>query len=309
MGKRWLGYGAVWCCCLLFYLSYQEWFSWILLLAVSALPWLSLLVSLPAMLTARIRVQMPQTVAMGAWITTNIVAVSKLPLPQWRCRIIARQLLWGKDWVLWPGGDFPTEHCGTVQCRVSRCRIYDYMGMFWLPMNAPAEFQISVRPRPVKPRPAPDVEQFLAQSWRPKAGGGFSENHELRLYRPGDHLKQIHWKLSAKTGQLIFREPMIPQVGRMLIWLHHSGDAAQLDRKLGKLMWVSSYLQRRGLPHDILAYTADGQRIWHIGTEHTLQEALDTLLSTAPMGGAPQPELTATAAWQFFIGGDDYETV
>lgn len=309
MGKHWLSYGAVWCCCLLFYLFYREWFSWILLLAISGLPWLSLLLSLPAMLTAYVLVQMPQTVAMGAYVPTNLVAVSKLPLPQWRCRILARQLLWGKDWVLLPGGDFPTEHCGNAQCRISHCRIYDYMGMFCLPLKAPKEFQVSVRPRPIKPRPAPDVEQFLAQSWQPKAGGGFSENHELRLYRPGDHLKQIHWKLSAKTGQLIFREPMIPQGGRMLIWMYHSGDAAQLDRKLGQLIWVSSYLQRRGLNHDILVNTANGQRIWHIGTEHTLQEALDVLLTLPPMVEDPKAELSTAAAWQFFIGGDSYETV
>lgn len=309
MIKRWLLFAAAWASCLIFYFAYREWLSYILLTAVTALPALSLAVSLPAILTARLQVNMPAAVVMGTRTIVNISLRCPLPLPQWRVRILARNLLWGKDWLLRPGGDFPTEHCGTAECKISRFWICDYLGLFLVPRRAPAAFTVSVRPQPRKPIPAPDVEAYLAQSWRPKAGGGFSENHELRLYRPGDHLKQLHWKLSAKTGKLIYREPMIPRGGRMLLWLYHSGDPDLLDRKLGQLLWVSGYLQRLELNHDILAYTAYGTRTWHIGQEHTLLDVMDSLLSTAPMIDQPQPELTAAAAWQFYIGGEHCEEV
>ena len=307
MGKRWLIYLGTWTGCLIFYFFYREWLSYVLLLGVTALPVLSLVLSLPMMLSARVQVRMPDTVAMGTFLVTDVSVTSKFPIPQWRCRIIARHLLWGKDWILRPGGDFPAEHCGTAQCRISHCRVYDYLGLFCLPLRAPRDFRISVRPQPVRPEPAPDVEAYLAQAWRPKAGGGFAENHELRLYRPGDHLKQIHWKLSAKTGNLMYREPMIPQGGRMLVWMYHSGGPATLDCKLGKLLWVSSFLQRRGLCHDILVYTADGQCLWHIGTEHTLKDVLDALLMLPPMVEQPRPEPTDFATWQFYVGGDGDE--
>ena len=309
MVKRWLQYLAALAGCILFYLAYLEWFSYVLLLAVLGLPWLSVLVSLPAILTAQPQVHIPQVIRMGTHMPIGVSLRSPFPLPQWRLRIMVRNLLWNTEWVLHPGGEFPAEHCGNCQCQVIHLRIQDYLGLFSLPRRVTATCTVSVRPVPSKPNPAPDVEAYLAQSWRPKAGGGFSENHELRLYRPGDHLKQIHWKLSAKTGNLIYREPMIPQCGRLLVWLYHCGDPTMLDRKLGQLIWVSLYLQRLGLQHDILSYTADGPRIWHIGTEHTLPDVMDALLRIPPAAEQPQSALTISAAWQFYIGGETYEKV
>ena len=38
---------------LVFYWAYREWLSWLILVLLLALPWFSLLVSLPAILTSR----------------------------------------------------------------------------------------------------------------------------------------------------------------------------------------------------------------------------------------------------------------
>ncbi|MBR2633811.1 MAG: DUF58 domain-containing protein, partial [Lentisphaeria bacterium] len=54
----------------------------------------------------------------------------------------------------------------------------------------------------------PAIFVFSKASGRPKPGGGYGENYEIRQYRPGDNLNQIHWKLSAKVGDLMLREPM-----------------------------------------------------------------------------------------------------
>ena len=133
--------------------------------------------------------------------------------------------------------------------------------------------------------------------------------YEHREYENGDPLKRVNWKLSAKTGKLIYREPMIPEVGRLLVWFYHSGDPALVGRKLGQMIWVSGYLLRLGLQHDILAYTAGGQLLWHIGREHSPKDALDQLLSIPPMSQDPEILQPETADWQFYIGGDDYEKV
>jgi hypothetical protein len=310
MVKRWLLYVAVWACCLAFYVFYKEWFSYILLIAITALPWLSLLLSLPVVLSAKLQIHMPREVPRGTFIKANAFLRSPFPLPQWRMRITARHLLWGKDWLLQPGGDFPTEHCGTLTCKCSQYWMFDYLGLFCIPKRPPKPFRVSVMPIPEQPMPPPDVDSYLTQAWRPKAGGGFSENHELRLYRPGDHLKQIHWKLSAKTGKLIFREAMVPQGGRMLVWLHHCGSPEALDRKLGQLLYVSSYLRRLELNHDVLVFTFLGPRIWHIGTEHTVMDVLRELMATPPMVTADDSTPAGVAAvWQYYIGGDEHEKV
>ncbi len=307
MVKRWLQYLAALVCCQIFFFAYRQWLSWILLLAVAFLPVLSLLVSLPAMLTARARLSLPACVTAGTRTTMGLTARAVLPMPQWQARILVRHTLTDRQWLLTPGGGCPTEHCGVLEGRISRCRVLDYLGLFCVPMKSPRDFRLLIRPKPLKPENLPDLEQYLVNAWRPKPGGGFAENHELRLYRPGDHPRQIHWKLSAKTGKLIFREPMVPDGGRMLLWLDHSGTPEQLDRKLGRLLWLSGYLQRRGLCHDILANTAQGPMLWHIGREHTLRDAMDTLLSLSPMAQVTSPANPAPADWQYYIGGDDHE--
>lgn len=309
MIKRWICYLAVLTGCLVFYLAYRQWMAWVLLTGVAFLPLLSLVLSLPAMLTARLRCQMPDAVAQGDQVQLNVRLEGLFPPPRWQVRTLAHHTLTGKDWLLRPNYDCPTEHCGALECSFSQGWVYDYMGLFRLPKKAPPAFRMYIRPQRQKPRNLPDPERNLATFWRPKAGGGFSENHELRLYRPGDSLRQIHWKLSGKTGQLIYREPMEVSNNRLLLWLVHGGEPEELDRKLGRLLWLSGYLQRRGLKHDVLACTADGDLLWHIGTTHTSKDVLNTLLCRKPMAQEEFAVPKETAHWQFYIGGEaDEET-
>ena len=142
--------------------------------------------------------------------------------------------------------------------------------------------------------------------WKPKAGGGFSEHHELRLYRPGDSLRQIHWKLSGKTGNLIYREPMVLTSNRLLLQLTLGGTPKQLDRKLGTLLWLGMYLHRRGLAYDMLAHTADGQIRWTISSKRELLDALDALLAITALEEADFGQ-NVGGFGQYYIGGGDDE--
>ena len=69
-------------------------------------------------------------------------------------------------------------------------------------------------------------------------GGGFSEIHDLREYRPGDSLHEIHWKLSAKTDKLIVREAEEPDLGLVVLSFDFSGTRTQLDSTLRQLLWL-----------------------------------------------------------------------
>ncbi len=309
MIKRWFCYLAALAGCLVFYFAYRQWMAWILLIGVSLLPLLSLALSLPAMLTSRLRCQMPEAVAQGSQVQMHVWLEGPFPPPRWQVRILAHHTLTGRNWLLQPAFDCPTEHCGALMCSFSRGFVYDYLGLFRVRKKVPSAFRMYIRPQRRMPRNFKDPVQDLATFWRPKAGGGFSENHELRLYRPGDSLRQIHWKLSGKTGQLIYREPMEASNNRLLLWLVHGGDPDMLDRKLGRLLWLSGHLQRRGLKHDVLACTADGNLLWHIGTVHTLKDVMNTLLCRQPMAQEESVTHKEFAHWQFYIGGEaDEET-
>jgi uncharacterized protein (DUF58 family) len=303
MVKRWLRYLAVWISCLIFYFAYRQWMAWIILMSVSLLPLLSLALSLPAMLLSRVTMSLPETVAIGTQVPLDIRLECPLPPPQWSGKITAHHSLMDKLWSLQPELDCPTEHCGLLQFSIRRCRVYDYMGLFFLPKRGPGDFRMHIRPTAQRPKDLPDPDKQIFTYWKPKAGGGFSEHHELRLYRPGDSLRQIHWKLSGKTGNLIYREPMMPMNNRLLLQLTHGGTPQQLDRKLSSLLWLGLHFSRRELRYDILAHTGSGPITWHIDSRQALFEALDALLEISPLAQADIGK-TAGGLGHFYIGGD-----
>jgi len=307
MGKRWSIYLTGLLACLIFYIAYRGWVAWLLLLCALGLPALSLLLSLPGMLTSRVQIEMPLTVRAGQTLQLQVVIRSPLPTPPWQVAVNVYHTITGELLLLDSGSFCPTQHCGALNCKVQYARVYDYLGLFRIPLRRPANFRIFVRPIPLEPPVEPDLTQVLVTAWRPKTGGGFAENHELRLYRPGDSLHQIHWKLTAKTGKLILREPMVPDNNRMLLWMTLQGDPDTIDRKLGRLLWFSGYLQRFDLAHDILVYTAAGKFMWHISGQQTLRRAMDTLLCHSPYTDPHKPVLTEQVNWQHYIGGEEDE--
>jgi len=58
-----------------------------------------------------------------------------------------------------------------------------------------------------------DSEQYS----QTKPGSDPSETFAIREYRPGDPIRQIHWKLSQKTDALMLRELGLPVVNRTLL--------------------------------------------------------------------------------------------
>ncbi len=302
MIKRWLEYLAVWALCLVFYLANRQWMGWMVFFSITVLPIFSLLVSLPAMLLSRLELTLPECVRAGEKVTLDLGLECPLPQPAWRVRCTVRHSLTGEAIRLQPGNLLPTEHCGALQLQLTRGRVYDYLGLFFLPRKAPGLLWLPIRPQPEKTKQLPDLQLQNATQWRPKAGGGFAENHELRLYRPGDSLRQIHWKLSGKTGKLIYREPMESTASRLQLRLVHSGTVAQLERKLGRLLWLGSWLLARSIPFDVQADTPDGPLLWQGNTEECFLSGLDTLLRCPPL--EDDTPLRVGHRWQFYIGGD-----
>lgn len=288
--------------CLIFYSAYQLWFAGFLLAAILGLPLFSLLVSLPAMLTARVELGLPEAVDQGARQELLLWYSSHLPTPPWRCRVLVEQPLTGGKWIMKDVKDLPTDHCGTMVFTIRRARVCDYLGLIALPMRKGRPCRMQVRPRPVS-MPMPSLERHLTKAYRPKPGGGFAESHELRLYRPGDSIQQIHWKLSAKTGSLILREPMEPVRSRMLLQLDLTGAPAELDRKLGQLLWLGQQLLAKDLYFRLQALTGDGVRGWDVSDPESLRAALDRLLGCPPAAQGTLRGHHEAADWRYFIGG------
>ena len=147
---------------------------------------------------------------------------------------------------------FPTDLCGQLRFRILRWECRDALGLFALRKQAPAETSCTILPPAVSPEAVPDWDNVLNAEarFKPKYGGGFSEEHDLREYHPGDPSNSIHWKLSSKTDELIVREALEQENRQVFLVLSHAGKQ---DRGLEILYWLSLELCRREQPHCIIS--------------------------------------------------------
>ena len=306
MAKKRVIYLLVFACTLVFVWAYQGWMAEVTYRMVILLPLFTILLSLPVAFSARVTLTAPERVSVGTECLPQTRCHAFLSMPPWKGRIVAQHAITGEKVLLRRGKTLPTDHCGGWICWMERARVCDYLGLISLPLMVGEDIRIIVEPKPLAVA-LPEWDRYLAQSWRPKAGGGFSETHELREYRPGDNVSQIHWKLSAKTGELILREPMEPQEGRRLLRLELRGTAEELDRKMGRLLWLGNGLVEKQMAFEIQALTGNGIEGYFVDGAEDLKKAVDQLLLT-PMAteGTLQDRIEA-AQWQYEIGGEPDE--
>ncbi len=262
----------------MFFVCYREWMAWICLIFVTLLPWLSLLLSLPAMLCSRMAIFCPRWVELGTPVLVDLRLQCPLPQPPWRAKLAVGRELTGSGWLLRPGDPMPTNHCGKLECSAVDGRVYDYLGLFSRRLKLPKNFDLTVRPVPQNDqKPGPGHPAHVLR-WRAKHGGGYSENYDLRLYRPGDSIQHIHWKLSGKTGKLLLREPLEPAQAPEL-YLCLQGDADALDRKLGVALYHALQILQQEMPLHLVVTGLQGTERWNIQDKSSLWIAMDTVLS------------------------------
>lgn len=307
MGLRRILYLAILGLVSIFYIAYGQWLSWIILLTVAGLPWLSLAISLPAMLRFHAAPAGPVVLEMGNSGELWLMGSCNLPMPPFRGRLRLQHRISQESWLYQSPDDLSTTHCGGITVTLEKAKVCDYLGLFSLPVRCPDRKTILIRPLPVPMDLEKNPLRHIAKHWRPKSGGGYAENHELRLYRPGDSLNQVHWKLSAKTGNLILREAMEPQQGLVLLTLNLRGTPDQIDRKMGRLLWLGDYLLQQEIRFALHALTGAGILTFSIAAPGDLKKAIDTLLCQSAASEGDLRSRAFSAAWHCHIGGDEDE--
>ena len=303
-------YGGVLILSVVFYFAsnidpFESWHSWILLALVLALPLLSLLVSLPAMLSCRLEASMAETVEQGtkAGLHLRLSAWRLLPLPEVQIRLNLRTRdrekdmrflgrLTREDGVM----ALPTDECGFLSAEFCRGRVCDALGLFRVPMRLPTLPPMAILPPERRPEPMPRLEQLLQQQMKAKPGGGAAEQHDHRGYRPGDPVKDIHWKLSLKTDELIVREALEPVRRHIVLALRTPHGAEARAETLGGFRWLSRWLLENDVTH-----TA----VWMEG-EELRERAIDSEedMLAAPRAACLVPESSAKLPWPLPIQAD-----
>lgn len=290
---------------LIFYFASSVWFSWLLLILVLALPILTLLVSLPAMLSCRLNATMADTVNQGDNATLHLRLRSwrVLPMPAVQIRLNLRtrdrerdmrylSRLSRAEGVL----NLPTENCGFLVPEFRRGRVYDMLGLIRLPLRLPSLPPMAILPPECTPDPMPQLEQFLHQQMKPKPGGGYSEQHDHRVYHPGDPVKDIHWKLSLKTDELIVREPQEPLRRKVVLAVFTPHGADERAANLGSFRWLSGWLLEHEVVHHAVWMSGKNIQLREVRTE----EDMISVLRSACLA----PENTDDLPWPLPLHAD-----
>ena len=255
MGTHRILYQVILVFSVIFYVIYPRWFSWYFIVLVLLIMPFDLIVSLPGMLRRGVLMTAPKTLKQGAKGTLTVITTQKKSYPAGRIKIRLLEKSEGINCVhrLKCGSEpdsryemaIDTSRSGYTSFYVRRIWVTSLLGLFSLPVAARCRSGVLVMPSPVKPQRMLSLPRISVL--RAEQSGIFSEEHDLRPFRPGDPLKSVHWKLSAKHDSLIVREPLLPPPHSRLIHISGWKGARERNLILGRLVWVSDYLLGRDL--------------------------------------------------------------
>ncbi len=178
-------------------------------------------------------------------------------------------------------------------------RVTDPFGLIELGRAFQTTAQLTVTPRTV---PLPAIP--LAGAWtgsgdnRPRAfASGSAEDVTVREYRQGDDLRRVHWRSTARTGELMVRREEQPWQSRATLFIDNRsrshrghGVASSLEAAVSAAASIAVHLSQRGF--SVRLVTADGE---HPNTEwHDRASAQNTgplLEALAVVNGATRVQL------------------
>ncbi len=196
-----------------------------------------------------------------------------------------------------------SEFCGRHTLRLHSLVLTDYFGILPVRVNASAEARITVLP-----------ELFAAEVSCTAPGGSDgekstnrrgcdpSEIFQLRDYCPGDDVRQIHWKLSAKLERPVYREASLPESrSLLLVWdKRNRGTAAQMDALAEAIASVSLGLVQKGIPFCLCWTENDEPQRADVSDENSLLLTLPALMKGTGNEACRLPETAGFARILFF---------
>ena len=152
-------------------------------------------------------------------------------------------------------------------------RVTDPFGLVELGRAFHTTVPLTVTPRTV---PLPVIP--LGGAWtgsgdnRPRAfATGSAEDVTVREYRRGDELRRVHWRSSARVGELMVRREEQPWQSRATLFLDNrlsahrgQGISSSLESAVSVAASVAVHLSRRG--YTVRLVTAQGEdpgTVWH----------------------------------------------
>jgi len=202
-----------------------------------------------------------------------------------------------------------SRHVGRVEALVTEMTVWDWLGICSVQRTAFRNAGVIVAPHVERvdgEELAASVEDFPNENETKKRGMDVNPDYEIREYVPGDDLKSIHWKLTAKTGRTMVRERLATGRDKINVLLALSKDESENDGLIASLHGLGLMLLDKGYPVRLcwLGYGGILQGRY-FAEEGELENALDEILSVS---GKQDPE-KAKAAMETEFPGEAYVLV
>ncbi|HEX3299071.1 MAG TPA: DUF58 domain-containing protein [Actinomycetota bacterium] len=125
----------------------------------------------------------------------------------------------------------------------------------------PADATTLVLPRVVPLGPLPFVDLATSREAATDSDARRGQGPEylgVREFRPGDPIRQIHWRLTARHGELVVRDLEEHRVARLAIWIDTHADGEALDDACSAAASIVSSASTNGVGVRLAAATPDG---------------------------------------------------
>ena len=125
---------------------------------------------------------------------------------------------------------------GSYELRLKKIRVYDLTGLFYADKRLSCSGSVQVLPamQEIGVHLSEAARNFLGESdcydeYRP--GDDHSELFQVRPFQNGDKIQSVHWKLSAKSGELLVKENSFPKACPAVFLLEYQSGKQKTAEK------------------------------------------------------------------------------
>lgn len=198
-----------------------------------------------------------------------------------------------------------SQYAGRVEAVIEEFVVYDLFHVFFLSECIKKSTGVLVWPGFIQEEAEEVyscVEGFPRDNETKKYGTEYNPDYEVREYIPGDELKSIHWKLSAKQEQLMVRQRLASGREKINVLLPLGSDRTENDGLIGSLYGLGLVLLKKEYP--IQLYWPGKGQLLHgkfVAEAGELENVIGEILS-----GAGNPEQNAQVLMEMEHPGEKY---
>lgn len=182
------------------------------------------------------------------------------------------------------------EKIGKYEVMINKVILQDFIGMLYFHVPVTSSCTVTALPEgseAIDFEPGGFLSAMSESEESGKKGSDFSEVSDIREYIPGDRIRDIHWKLSAKAQKLMVKERVSVSGSEMVILMELSEDEKLSEDVLTGTYQIINAFMALNVQQRLMLWNAAGFTFteYSIGSRRELEDAYIDIFET-PMTNA-----------------------